>query len=281
MAYMSGMRDAIDIDPDQAWQAFERRDRTYDGRFVVAVRTTGIYCKPSCAARRPARANVQMLRNPAAARAAGYRACRRCLPDETARDRAAVIAAAEAIMASDSTIPLATLAAHAGYAAHHFHRLFVRATGATPAAFARQVRALRAADALADGARVTDAIYAAGYAAPSRFYAAAARLALSPSARAGGGRGATIRWTIVATAPGPLLLAETDAGPVHAAFDEDERDLTRRFPAATLVRDDRTWPAVAAAESVARDTGLPQAILRVAFLDALLRPAIAAGVGDG
>lgn len=270
-AYNSIMHDAIDIDPDQAWHAFERRDRAYDGRFVVAVRTTRIYCKPSCAARRPARANVEMLRDPAAARAAGYRACRRCLPDAAARDRAAVVAAAEAIMATDAAIPLATLAAHAGYAAHHFHRLFVRATGATPAAFARQLRAIRTADALADADRVTDAIYAAGYAAPSRFYAAAERVALAPAIRARGGAGATIGWSIASTSLGPLLLAATGAGPVHAAFDETSDDVARRFPAATIVRSDPDLTAIRAADATPRDTTLPRAILRIAFLDALHR----------
>ncbi len=270
-AYISRMHDAIHIDPEQAWQAFSRRDRAYDGRFVVAVRTTGIYCKPSCAARRPLRRNVEILPDNAAARAAGYRACRRCLPDAAARDRAAVIAAAEAIMSADRAIPLAMLAAHAGYAPHHFHRLFVRATGSTPGAFARQVRATRAADALADGGSVTEAIYAAGYTAPSRFYAAAERVALTPSARARGGAGATIRWAIVPTSLGALLIAASDAGPVHTAFDEDATALARRFPAATLEAGDVATHAVTAAQAVPRDTALPRTILRVAFLEAVGR----------
>ncbi|MEH3036860.1 MAG: helix-turn-helix domain-containing protein [Sphingomonas adhaesiva] len=266
------MRDAIQmIDPEQAWQAFARRDRAYDGRFVVAVRTTGIYCKPSCAARRPSRSHVEILPDNAAARAAGYRACRRCLPDAAARDRTAVTAAAEAIMSADAAIPLATLAAHAGYAPHHFHRLFVRATGTTPAAFARQVREMRAADALADGGTVTAAIYAAGYAAPSRFYAAAERVALPPAARARGGEGATIRLMIVPTSLGPLMIAARGTGLVHAAFDEDADALACRFPAATILSGAVPGDAVAAAEAVPRDTALPRAILRIAFLAALGR----------
>ncbi|MEH3047039.1 hypothetical protein [Sphingomonas adhaesiva] len=125
---------------------------------------------------------------------------------------------------------------------------------------------MRAADALAREPSVTDAIYAAGYAAPSRFYAEAERVALSPAARARGGAGATIRWTIAPTALGPLLLAATDAGPVHAAFDEDARDLARRFPAATIVPGAVSRDVVAAAEAVPRDATLPRIILRIAFL---------------
>ena len=221
------------IDPDQAWAAFEARDRGADGRFVVGVRTTGIYCRPSCPARRPRRENVAFHADGAAARAAGLRACLRCKPDEAARDTVAV---AEALAAMEKGVTaLEALAARVGYAPHHFHRLFKRATGLTPAAYARGRKAARAAEALSEETDVTSAIYEAGYAAPSRFYEGAApRLGMAPSAWVKGGAGVTIRWTIADTSLGPLFVAATDKGLCRVSFDEDADSLAMRFPAATI-----------------------------------------------
>ena len=223
------------IDPDTAWAAFERRDRSFDGRFVGAVTTTGIYCKPSCPARHPKRAHVRFYPDGEAARAAGYRACLRCKPDELGRERTAVARAIALIGAADEAVPLDELAARIGYAPHHFHRLFKRATGVTPAAYARGLRAGRAAQALSTQSRVTDAIYDAGYSTPSRFYAeAGGRLGMTPSAWKRGGAGVTIRWTIAATSLGPLLIAATDKGLCRVSFDEGEDALRRRFPHADI-----------------------------------------------
>ncbi|WP_051273007.1 Ada metal-binding domain-containing protein [Sphingomonas phyllosphaerae] len=257
------------IDSDTAWDAFARRDRAFDGRFVVAVRSTHIYCKPSCAARRPRRENVAFLADAAAARAAGYRACRRCLPDSVARDRQAVIAAA-ALLGGDAPPPLGALAAAVGYAPHHFHRLFHRLTGVTPAAFARTCRADRVLTALRDTESVTAAIYAAGYAAPSRFYADAARLGMTPQAATAGGAGETLRWVRLATPPGRLLLAATTRGWCRFAFDEDRAALHAAFPAATLRPGDPAWRTqaealVARATAVPVDASLPRALRRTAF----------------
>ncbi|MEH3122363.1 MAG: helix-turn-helix domain-containing protein [Sphingomonas phyllosphaerae] len=257
------------IDPDTAWDAFTRRDRAFDGRFVVAVHSTHIYCKPSCAARRPRRENVTFLSDAAAARAAGYRACRRCLPDSVARDRQAVIAAAT-LLAGDAPPPLTALAAAVGYAPHHFHRLFHRLTGITPAAYARTCRADRVLAALRDAAGVTDAIYAAGYAAPSRFYADAARLGMTPQAAAVGGAGETLHWMRLVTPLGPLLLAATARGWCRFAFDEDRDELHAAFPAATLLPGARAWRThaealIAQAAAVPVDGSLPRALRRTAF----------------
>jgi AraC family transcriptional regulator, regulatory protein of adaptative response / methylated-DNA-[protein]-cysteine methyltransferase len=123
----------MSIDPDQAWAAFAARDRAADGRFVVGVRTTGIYCRPSCAARHPKRENVAFYPDRKAAQAAGLRACLRCRPDAEARDRVAVARAA-ALLDGEAPPSLGLLAAEVGYAPHHFHRLFKRDTGLTPAA---------------------------------------------------------------------------------------------------------------------------------------------------
>ncbi|WP_375381121.1 bifunctional DNA-binding transcriptional regulator/O6-methylguanine-DNA methyltransferase Ada [uncultured Sphingomonas sp.] len=262
------------IDPDAAWAAFLARDRQADGRFVVAVATTGIYCRASCPARRPAREHVAFFADGAAARAAGYRACLRCRPDEAARDRVAVAAAA-ALIERDGPTNLGSLAAQVGYAPHHFHRLFRRATGVTPAAYARALRTARADTALTREASVTDAVYAAGYAAPSRFYAEAApRLGMAPAARRDGGRGETIRWTIAASTLGPLLIAATARGLCRVAFDEDEAALVARFPAARIEPGDAALAGLAAqvvavVEAPGQDHMLPLDVRGTAFQEAV------------
>lgn len=223
------------IDRDWAFAAFDTRDRAIDGQFVGAVKTTGIYCKPSCPARRPLRENVEFFWTPAEARAAGYRACKRCLPDDVGRDAEGVAKALALIAASDERISLGDMASAAGYAPHHFHRVFKRATGVTPAAYMRGEMAKRAAVALDANGSVTDAIYEAGYSGPSRFYAEAkGRLGMSPSAWKNGGAGVTIRWAIADTSLGKMLLAATDKGICRLSFDEDEAALHHRFPRAHI-----------------------------------------------
>jgi AraC family transcriptional regulator of adaptative response/methylated-DNA-[protein]-cysteine methyltransferase len=234
-------------DADACWAAFLRRDRAYDGLFVGCVCSTGIYCKPSCAARHPRRENMTFLPDPAAARAAGFRACLRCRPDEVGRDRRAVEAAIALIEAAEDMPRLEALAAHVGYAPHHFHRLFKRETGVTPAAYARGLRAERLKAALSAEGSVTGAIYEAGYNAPSRAYAdAGAHLGMSPSAWRDGGRGVAIRWTVADSSLGPVLVAATDKGLCRIAFGEGEAALRARFPRADL------QPANPALDAMAR-----------------------------
>ena len=197
---------------DDAWTAVLQRDRAFDGRFVTGVLTTGIYCRPSCAARHPARGNVRFFADGAAARAAGLRPCKRCLPDDVSRDERAVLAAIAAIKAAEQPLALAALAAETGYSPSHFQRVFTRHTGLSPAAYARALMAERAAQALSGEERVTDAIYAAGYSAPSRFYEAnRGRLGMAPSAWVGGGKGVTIHWAVVPTSLGSMLVAAVEA----------------------------------------------------------------------
>jgi AraC family transcriptional regulator of adaptative response/methylated-DNA-[protein]-cysteine methyltransferase len=239
-------------DPDSAWAAFERRDRAADGSFVGAVRTTGIYCQPSCPARRPKRENVLFYADGAAARAAGYRACLRCRPDEVGRDREAVARAVVLIEAVEESLALAEVAAAVGYAPHHFQRLFTRDLGVSPAAYARALRAKRAEAHLEDDKSVTDALYDAGYAAPSRFYAdAGERLGMTPSAWRDGGRGAVIRYVVADSPLGSLLIAATDKGICRLTFGEDEGALRRKFPNAEVKPDDGTiapWVETALAQ---------------------------------
>lgn len=223
------------LDPDAAWASVMARDRAADGRFVTGVLTTGIYCRPSCPARHPRRDNVLFYVDGAAARAAGLRPCLRCRPDEAAGDAEAVARAVRLIESSEVPPPLAEMAAAAGYSPHHFHRLFRRATGITPAAYARALRGQRLQRALDEEKDVTSAIYAAGYGAPGRLYAdAGARLGMTPSAWRDGGRGVEIGWVIAGTSLGSLLVAATKRGVCRVAFDEDGATLAARFPNAEI-----------------------------------------------
>src|SRR5689334_16488027 len=123
----------VHLDVDTAWAAFERRDRSWDGRIIGAVHTTGIYCKPSCPARRPKRENVTFYSSTEEARAAGFRACMRCKPDEVGRDREAVAKAVKLIEDAEEPVTLDKLARAVAYAPHHFQRIFKRDLGVSPA----------------------------------------------------------------------------------------------------------------------------------------------------
>ncbi len=263
------------VDSDWAFGAFDRRDRSLDGQFVGAVKTTGIYCKPSCPARRPLRQNVEFFWTAAEAIAAGYRSCMRCKPDEVGRDREAVAAALKLIEVAEDTVSLGELADAVGYAPHHFHRLFKRDIGVTPAAYARSLRAKRAATALDGNGRVTDAIYEAGYSGPSRFYAnTKGHLGMTPSAWKNGGAGVTIRWAVVDTVLGKMLLAATDKGICRLSFDENESELARRFPNAEIVAGGAALEtlvkgAIDAIEHPAQMPDLPLDIAGTAFQQAI------------
>jgi AraC family transcriptional regulator of adaptative response/methylated-DNA-[protein]-cysteine methyltransferase len=233
------MATVTSLDPDTAWAAFMRRDRGWDGRIIGAVSTTGIYCKPSCPARRPRREHVTFFKSAEEARAVGFRPCLRCKPDEVGRDRAAVARAAQLIEQAEEVPTLQQLADAVGYAPHHFQRLFTRELGVSPAAYARGLRTRRAEGALKANGRVTDAIYDAGYQSPSGFYSdARERLGMTPSAWRDGGRGATIRWTTFASPLGQMLIAATDKGICRLTFDDSEASLRRLFPQAEIVRDE-------------------------------------------
>ena len=263
------------IDAEFAWAAFERRDRLLDGHFVGAVKTTGIYCKPSCPARHPLKQNVAFYADGIAARLAGFRACLRCKPDEVGRDREAIAKALLMIDSAEELPGLDVLAQAVGYAPHHFHRLFKRDTGVTPAVYARGLRAKRAESALADTGSVTNAIYAAGYSGPSRFYAdTKGRLGMTPSAWKNGGAGVTIRWAVADTVLGKMLLAATDKGICRLSFDEDDSELVRRFPHATLepggsAMTDLVNSAIAAVEDPGNMPTLPLDVAGTAFQQAV------------
>ena len=222
---------------DQRWSIALAKDRRYDGQFLTGVHSTGIYCRPSCPARPPKRENVRFYASAAEAEAAGLRACKRCVPNQQSNEEAAVLAAIDEIRhAADSAPPLDALAQLTGYSPAHFQRLFKRSTGLSPAAYARALREERARDALSAERSVTEAIYAAGYGAASRFYAASKeKMGMAPSAWANGGKGVTIHWAVVSTSLGEMLVAATEKGVCRLSFAEDKHELARRFPQAELV----------------------------------------------
>ncbi len=265
------------LDADTAWAAFMRRDRRWDGRVIGAVSSTGIYCKPSCPARRPKREHVTFFASPEEARAAGYRACLRCRPDEVGRDREAVARAVELIEAAEEPPKLAVLAEAVGYAPHHFQRLFKRDLGVSPADYARGLRARRAQSALKENGNVTDAIYEAGYSGPSGFYSdAKERMGMTPSAWRDGGRGQTIRWTTFDSPIGPMFIAATSKGICRLTFDDSEESLRRLFPHASIVKDDGGLKelvegALEAIEHPAAMPDLPIDVAGTAFQEAVWR----------
>jgi AraC family transcriptional regulator of adaptative response/methylated-DNA-[protein]-cysteine methyltransferase len=266
-----------DVNADEAWAAVLRRDRGADGRFVTGVLTTGIYCRPSCAARHPRRENVRFFRDCADAAAAGLRACLRCRPDEVSREAAALARAVRMLEEADEAPPLERLAEAAGYSPFHFHRLFKRATGVTPAAYARAKRASKMREKLDSEERVTDAIYDAGFSGPGRFYAEAkARLGMTPTAWRDGGRGETIRWALAETSLGPMLVAATEKGICRLSFDEGEAELRARFPHARVEEGGAAMAqlveqTVAAVEAPERPHGLPLDVRGTAFQEAVWR----------
>ncbi|MFA9199824.1 MAG: bifunctional transcriptional activator/DNA repair enzyme AdaA [Cypionkella sp.] len=268
------MPTASTLTDDERWRIALAKDRRFDGQFVTGVHSTGIYCRPSCPARPPLRANVRFYASPGEAEAAGLRACRRCRPSDVARDEAAVRAAIDEIKGSDATPTLDELAALTGYSPSHFQRLFVRATGLSPAAYSRALREERARAALSAGGRVTDAIYDAGYAAPSRFYAGIeGKLGMAPSAWRDGGRGVTIHWAVVETTLGRMLVAATDKGVCRLSFEEGPEELARRFPRATLAPGgeafaDLLGQVVAAVEAPGGGADIPLDVQGTAFQEA-------------
>ncbi|EIZ79541.1 AraC family transcriptional regulator,regulatory protein of adaptative response [Novosphingobium sp. Rr 2-17] len=260
---------------EAAWAAVLRRDRSFDGRFVTGVLSTGIYCRPSCAARHPRPDNVRFFATPAMAREANLRPCLRCRPDDIGRDEKAVAAAIDLLRAGETAPSLADLAAAVGYSPTHFQRVFKRAVGISPAQYHRALRVERAGEALSEGASVTEAIYEAGFGAASRFYdASKGRLGMTPSAWREGGRGVTIRWAVVPTTLGAMLVAATDKGVCRLSFNETGTDLALRFPKADLVEGDAAFAllladVVAAVEQPGQSRAIPLDVQGTAFQEAV------------
>lgn len=262
---------------EEAWQAVLRRDRSFDGRFVTGVLSTGIYCRPSCSARHPRRENVRFFDGPGLAETAGLRPCLRCRPNEVGRDEEAVGRAIILLQKEEAAPALSELAEAVGYSAAHFQRVFKRAVGLSPAQYRRARRMERAGEALSEGASVTEAIYEAGFGAASRFYEASrGRMGMAPSAWRDGGRDVTIRWAVVPTTLGAMLVATTDKGVCRLSFDESRDDLAERFPKAELIEGAEDFSAlladvIAAVEQPGQSRAIPLDVQGTAFQEAVWR----------
>ncbi|MBL8146887.1 MAG: bifunctional DNA-binding transcriptional regulator/O6-methylguanine-DNA methyltransferase Ada [Anaerolineae bacterium] len=239
---------------DVRWQAVARRDQAANGQFVYAVRTTGVYCRPSCASRQPRRENVTFFALPALAEAAGYRACKRCHPREAhiADSRALLAQEVAAYLAAhiddSAALALEAIGAAVGYAPGHVSAVFKDVLGVTPRQYAEALRLQAFKAHLRDGLAVTEAIYAAGYGSPSRVYEqAGGALGMTPAAYRRGGAGVTIAYSLRETQLGWLLAGQTERGLCAVGLYDDpvtaETALCAEFPQAELTRDDRALAA--------------------------------------
>lgn len=224
---------------DETWAALLARE-VRPGLFY-GVTSQGVYCRFGCPSRPPLRRNVRVFAAREAAEGAGFRACQRCDPAgaRAAMQAEAVRAACAMIEAAEGIPSLEALAARAGYARHHFLRLFREITGVTPRSYAESVRARRLSAALAEGARVADAVAEAGFGSESRVYGARARvIGMTPGAARRGGRGEVIQAALAESAMGPLLVGATASGVCYIGFGEPPEalwgDLRRRFPQAAI-----------------------------------------------
>ncbi len=255
---------AGDLTDRDRWAAVLARDPAFDGAFVFAVATTGIYCRPSCPARRPRRENAAFFAGPAEAERAGYRPCRRCAPDRGGPEAArleAVRRACAFIDAHDGRPPtLAALARHVGLSPAHLQRLFTRTLGVSPRAYAEARRTARLKAHLRAGEDVTGALYAAGFGAPSRLYErAGAALGMTPGAYRRRGRGLRIAFAVAPCALGLVLVAATARGVCAVYLGDDaealEAELRAEFAAAAAIERDDHALAEAVAAVAARIDG--------------------------
>ncbi|MBO0752286.1 MAG: bifunctional DNA-binding transcriptional regulator/O6-methylguanine-DNA methyltransferase Ada [Bradyrhizobiaceae bacterium] len=240
---------------DTRWQAVLSRNAAADGSFVYAVKTTGVYCRPSCPSRAPKRGNVTFYDTAADAEAAGYRACRRCKPDGRSLAEATADAVAKAcrLIENAQAMPkLEELAASAGLSPFHFHRQFKAVTGLTPRAYGAAERAKRIRAELADGkSSVTSAIYGAGFGSNSRFYEKSDQvLGMTPSAFRQGGKDAEIRFAVGECSLGAILVALSGKGICAISLGNDPevlvRELEDRFPNARLIGGDHDFEQLVA-----------------------------------
>ena len=236
-------------DDDVFWQAVLSRDATFDGRIFFGVRSTGIYCRPSCPARRPRREQVVFFRIPEAAESAGFRSCRRCRPRValTADPQIEMVRrACRYIEDHIETLPtLEALSAHTGVSPYHLQRVFKRVAGITPRQYAEACRLSKFKSRVKKGGSVTGAMYDAGYGSSSRLYERApSQLGMTPADYRRGGKGTRISYTTTGCSLGRLLVAATEKGVCAVRLgDSDaslEADLLSEYPAANVQRDDET-----------------------------------------
>jgi AraC family transcriptional regulator of adaptative response/methylated-DNA-[protein]-cysteine methyltransferase len=239
-------------DPETCWDAVQRRDRVYNGRFWFSVKTTGVYCLPSCAARPPLRRNVDFHASPEAAEAAGFRACKRCKPRDWVLGKGTdlglsrpVARACALFEAADADTPpsLAEVARQVGLSSGALGKRFLAELGVNPRDWLIARKRERFRSALRGGASVADALYGAGYGSPSRVYENSDKaLGMTPATYARGGAGAHIDYTMADSEYGRVLVAATQKGIAAVFLGDDDRSLEKSlkqdFPAAVLQRND-------------------------------------------
>jgi len=266
------------LSDEACWEAVLGRDARCDGHFYYSVDTTGIYCRPSCPAKRPKRAHVRFHDTVEKAEAAGFRACKRCRPGQpslAAQHSARIAQACRMIEAADTPPPLAALAAAAGLSPYHFHRLFKAALGVTPKAYASALRNKRVREGLPQTTTVTEALYDAGFNSSGRFYATATEaLGMSPRTYRDGGDGTEIRYATGTCSLGAILVAATDKGVCAIFLGDAPQDLVvelhERFPRAALAEGDAGFAAltarvIATVEGPSAQIDLPLDIKGTAF----------------
>lgn len=242
------------MEQQKYWEAVSRRDEAYDGAFVYAVRTTGIYCRPSCGSRRPKSDNVRFFAGPAEAEAAGYRPCLRCRPSGSCEEDphlALVVQVCRHLESCDDGIPsLEELASQFNVSPFHLQRVFKRVTGVSPHEYASERRILRFRAALKAGNDVTDAIFESGFASSSAAYEmSSGRLGMTPRRYREGSPDVRIRYAIVPCSLGWLLVGATERGVCAVRLGDTEAELSKslrdEYPAAELV-----WDAEALADTL-------------------------------
>ncbi len=239
---------------DPRWAAVVARDAAADGTFFYSVETTGVYCRPSCAARLARPENVRFHATCADAERAGFRPCKRCKPNELplGEQHAAQVAEICRLIENAEKVPsLAELASHAGLSTYHFHRVFKAVTGVTPRAYAAALRAKRVRNELDRSDTVTAAIFDAGYNSNARFYEKSAELlGMTPSDYRAGGANARIRFAVGECSLGSVLVAASDRGVCAVLLGDDPdalaRDLQDQFPRADLIGGDRQFEQIVA-----------------------------------
>jgi AraC family transcriptional regulator of adaptative response/methylated-DNA-[protein]-cysteine methyltransferase len=239
---------------DPRWRAVLARDAKADGRFFYSVASTGVYCRPSCAARTPRPENVEFHASAALAERAGFRACKRCRPGQPSLDDERNRRVAELCRFIDdapSPPSLAELAERSGLSRYHLHRVFKSVTGVTPKQYVAARRAERVRRELGDGESVTAAIYGAGFNSNGRFYAAANEvLGMTASNYKNGGKNSSIRFAVGQCSLGAILVAASERGVCAILMGDDAaalvRDLEDRFPAAQLLGGDAEFERLVA-----------------------------------
>jgi AraC family transcriptional regulator, regulatory protein of adaptative response / methylated-DNA-[protein]-cysteine methyltransferase len=239
---------------DPRWIAVITRDSAADGDFYYGVKTTGVYCRPTCPSRRPRPANVDFFETRAAAEEAGFRPCKRCRPDRAAlseRYAAIVAEACRLIEESEQAPDLETLARKARLSRFHFHRIFKAVTGVTPKGYAKAYRALRVRGELARAGSITEAIYDSGYNSNGRFYEIAGEvLGMTPGAYRAGGAETDIRFAVGECTLGSILVARSSRGVCAILLGDDPdvlaRNLQDQFPKANLIGADATFERLVA-----------------------------------